>query len=100
MSTRAREVPPPEPPPVVEEIVDRIPMLDPMADAPRDGRWIEVMERGGAWRRARFYQTRMRMPGSVAWEPASCWSTSEPSRYMHRVRDPAGWRWPVEATLA
>jgi hypothetical protein len=86
--------------PPIEEIVDWIPMLDAMADAPRDGRWIEVTEDGEHWRRARFYQTRMRTAGSVAWALASCWSTSEPSRYMHRVQNPVAWRWPVEATPA
>jgi len=99
MSAKTREVPPPPVDEVVEEIVDRLPMLDAMSDAPRDGRWIEVREDGdfGRWRRVRFYQTRMRMPGSVAWVPVSCWSTSEPSRFMHRVRNPVAWRWPVEA---
>jgi hypothetical protein len=100
LSAKTREAPAPEPPPVVEEIVDRIPVLDPMAGAPRDGRWCEVTEDGAAWVRARFYQTRMRVAGSVAWVPVSCWSTSEPARYMHRVARPVAWRWPQETTLA
>jgi hypothetical protein len=100
LSAKTKEAPPPLIEEVVEEIVDRIPMLDPMADAPRDGRWCEVTEDGERWQRARFYQTRMRTAGSVAWVPVSCWSISEPSRYMHRVQNPVAWRWPVEATLA
>lgn len=88
-----------EAPPIVETIVDTIPLLSGMHDAPRDGRWCEVSEDGETWARARFYQTRMRLPGSVAWVPITCWSTSEPPRYMHRVKNPMAWRWPVEATL-
>lgn len=70
-----------------------------MNDAPRDGRWIEVYK-DGAWTRARFYQTRMRMAGSVAWVSVSCWSTGEPSRYASRIENPTAWRWPREVTLA
>jgi len=84
---------------------DPIPMTAPppgdgMDDAPRDGRWCEVTEDGGTWTRVRFYQTRMRVAGSVAWVSVSCWSTSEPSRYANRVANPVAWRWPQEITLA
>lgn len=99
MNTKVEKKPPAAdagpPPPEAES-----PPVDPMADAPRDGRWVEVTRDGVAWVRARFYRTRMRVAGSVAWVPVSCWSTSEPSRYMHRVADPVAWRWPVEVTLA
>lgn len=70
-----------------------------MDDAPRDGRWIEVYK-DGAWTRARFYETRMRMAGSVAWVSVSCWSAGEPSRYASRIENPTAWRWPREVTLA
>ena len=65
-----------------------------MDRAPRDGRWCEVTEDGGTWTRVRFYQTRMRIKGSVAWVSVSCWSTSEPSRYANRIDHPVAWRWP------
>jgi hypothetical protein len=70
---------------------------DPMADAPRDGRWIEVTTGGDKWVRARFYQTRIRMPGRVVWVPVQCWSTTTPSKYAHRVEAPIAWR-PVRET--
>lgn len=84
---------PPEPvraeePPVPRPARETVPM----EIAPRDGRWIEVTEDGEAWAFVRFYQTRMREAGSVAWVQAECWSTSDPSRYGSRVANPVGWR--------
>ena len=63
-----------------------------MNEAPRDGRWVEVTQGGGHWVRARFYQTRIRLAGSVAWAKVECWSTSEPSKYATRVDKPVAWR--------
>jgi hypothetical protein len=79
----------------VDKSLDNLPPVDagePMETAPTDGRWIEVTEDGNTWVRVRHYQTRARMPGSIAWVVLHAWSTSDPSKYMHRVHDPVRWR--------
>jgi hypothetical protein len=63
-----------------------------MSAAPKDGRWIEVSENGIDWVRARWYETRVRAAGSVAWVKAAAWSTSEPSKLVHRIDNPKAWR--------
>ena len=64
----------------------------PIETAPKDGRWIEVTKDGKTWTRARWYETRVRAAGSIAWVKARCWSTSEPSKLAHSVEAPIGWR--------
>lgn len=71
--------------------------VDPLVDAPR-GPWVEVTEDGEAWVKARHYVTRMRVNGSVAWVQADCWSTSDPPKFRHRVREPIAWRPIFEAS--
>lgn len=75
-----------------EKTVDDVVTEHMMGDAPKDGRWIELSENGIDWVRARWYETRVRAVGSIAWVKASCWSTSEPSKLAHCVRNPKGWR--------
>jgi hypothetical protein len=64
-----------------------------MSTAPRGG-WIEVTTDGKAWTRVRYYATRVRQAGSVAWVLVTCWSTSDPGRLANRVDEPIGWRYP------
>ena len=82
------------PPPPVDELRQEQPD-DPqgMDSAPKDGRWIELLF-GGVWIKARWYATRVRAAGSVAWVKASCWSTSDPPRLVSRVEKPIAWRYP------
>ena len=95
---KAERVSPPlveeAPPPPVDELRQEQPD-DPqgMDSAPKDGRWIELLA-AGAWVKARWYATRVRAAGSVAWVRASCWSTSDPSKLVHRVDNPTAWRYP------
>lgn len=97
---RVKEAPPvieeEAPPPPLDELRQDQPD-DPqgMDSAPKDGRWIEVLD-GGTWRKARWYVTRVRVAGSVAWVKADCWSTSEPPKLAHRVEKPKAWRYPVD----
>ena len=75
-----------------EKTVDDVAPEHTMSDAPKDGRWIEVSENGIDWVRARWYETRVRAAGSVAWVKAAAWSTSEPSKLVHRIDNPKAWR--------
>jgi hypothetical protein len=88
------------PPPVEEAPLVSGDFTEPPPDsmdlAPKDGRWIDVTEDGEAWTRVRWYVTRVRAVGSIAWVPARCWSTSEPAKLAHRVENPIAWRYPVE----
>ena len=78
------------PPPALHEGSPEQPLG--IESAPKDGRWIEATIDGVAWVRVRWYQTRVRAAGSIAWVKASCWSTSDPAKLMHRLDNPKAWR--------
>jgi len=87
VKTPLKEAPPPiDGPPPLDEPTSN---LD---TAPKDGRWIEMTEDGTLWVPVRFYQTRLRVAGSIAWVKAECWSTSSPSKLAHRLDKPIAWR--------
>lgn len=63
-----------------------------MKDAPKDGRWVELTVNLVDWVRAKWYETRVRQSGSIAWVKATCWSTSDPPRLSNRIENPLAWR--------
>lgn len=84
------------PPPIEEEAPPIEKGSMPMATAPKNGRWVELMAAGGkAWIKARWYTTRVRAAGSVSWVKAECWSTSDPPKLANRIDNPVAWRYPV-----
>lgn len=89
VKTPLKDAPPPmdDAPPFVETLLHSN-----LETAPKDGRWIEMTEDGTIWVPVRFYQTRLRAAGSIAWVKAECWSTSNPSKLAHRLDKPIAWR--------
>ena len=68
---------------------------DPLNDAPRDGRVIEVSADGKVWERAKWYQTRVRrlVNGYLRMAPVAFWVTGDPYTMRRKIEfEPRLWR--------
>ena len=77
---------PAQPPEVVE---------DPLNDAPREGRVIEVSVDGEVWERVKWYQTRVRrlVNGYLRMAPVAFWVTGDPYTMRRKIEfEPKHWR--------